>query len=392
MKATATPLHPNPNAVSAVADAPPAPKWAGAVEESRDIVRGNLARQNLPGLSVAVGVGSGLVWAEGFGFADLEKRVPVTPNHRFRIGSASSVLTSAAAGLLLEKGDLNLDDVIEAYVREFPQKQWPVTLRQVMSHTSGLASDGGDEGPLFEVHCEKPVEALRHFASSPLLFEPGTEFRFSNYGFILVSAAIESAAKKPFLSYMKERVFDPLEMRDTMADSGARPDPKRATSYFPRFIEEPRYGPEPMRDLDYSCYAGASVFVSTPSDLVRFGLAVQNGKLLKRDTVQQLQTAQRLTSGTETSYGLGWHLETITLNGAKTRVAGHDGNLLGGMMASFLTFPDHGIVVAVISNISHANTFALAARIAEAFARQHKTPAKANGRPTLAVDQPLRAL
>ena len=81
----------------------PSPKWAGAVEQARQIVRASLTEQNLPGLSVAVGIGGDIVWAEGFGFADLKTSVPVTPNHRFRIGTASTVLTSAAAGLLLEE-------------------------------------------------------------------------------------------------------------------------------------------------------------------------------------------------------------------------------------------------------------------------------------------------
>jgi len=134
MSATATRLHPNSHDVPLVAQSAPLPKWAGAVELGRQAVRASLTQQNLPGVSVAVGIGGNIVWAEGFGFADLESRAPVTPNHRFRIGTASTVLTSAAAGLLLEKGRLNLDDAVQKYVPEFPEKQWPVTLRQLMGH------------------------------------------------------------------------------------------------------------------------------------------------------------------------------------------------------------------------------------------------------------------
>src|SRR5687767_9224653 len=96
MSATATPLHPNPRDVSSVTHSTPLSKWAGAVEQGRESVRASLAEQNLPGLSAAVGIDGNIVWAEGFGFADLENRVPVTPNHRFRIGTASKLLTSAA--------------------------------------------------------------------------------------------------------------------------------------------------------------------------------------------------------------------------------------------------------------------------------------------------------
>ena len=122
MSATATPLHPNPQDVPSVTHSAPSPKWAGAVEQGRQIVRAGLTEQNLPGLSVAVGVGGDIVWAEGFGWADLENRVPVTPDHRFRIGTASTALTSAAVGLLLEKGRLKLDDEIQTYVPDVPEE------------------------------------------------------------------------------------------------------------------------------------------------------------------------------------------------------------------------------------------------------------------------------
>src|SRR6185369_5867682 len=125
MRITATTLHPNPHAAPSVTQSAPSQKWSDAVEQGRQIARASLSKENLPGLSVAVGTGGDIVWAEGFGFADLENRVTVTPNHRFRIGTASTVLTSAAVGLLLEEGRLKLDNVIQAYVPTFPKKQWP---------------------------------------------------------------------------------------------------------------------------------------------------------------------------------------------------------------------------------------------------------------------------
>lgn len=368
MSATATPLHPDSRDAPSVVHSAPLPLWAGAVEQGRQVVRAGLSEQNLPGLSVAVGIGGSIVWAEGFGWADLGKRVPVAPDTRFRIGTASVALTSAAVGLLLEKGRLTLDDEIQAHVPAFPQKEWPVTLRQLMGHVAGIRTDGGDEGPLFSAHCERPVDALQHFASRALLFEPGTRYRYSSYGWILVSAAIEAAADEPFLTFMRKQIFEPLGMDATRADEITSSTADRATSYFPRFAADPRYGPDPMREVDYSCYAGASVFQSTPSDLVRFGMAMGRGTLLQPATVAWLQTAVRLPSGEETGYGLGWDLQSVTLEGKPTRVVGHDGELLGGRAASLMTFPEHGIVVAVTSNISYADTFSIGLRIAQAFA------------------------
>src|SRR5688572_8596988 len=350
------PLHENPQDIPSVMRATPAPEWAGAVERGRQLARAKLVEQNLPGLSVAVGVGGDIVWAEGFGWADFRNRVPVSPDTRFRIGTASKALTSAAVGLLLEKGRLKLDDEIQTYVPEFPKKQWPVTLRQLMGHLAGVGTDGGDEGPLLSVRCERPLEGLRLFADDSLLFEPGTQYRYSSYGWILVSAAVEAAADVPFLTFMRKQIFEPLGMDATTADFATEPNADLANIYFPMFSADPRYGLHLMRKIDYSCYAGSSAFLSTASDLVRFVMAINSGMLLQPATVQLLQAPQRLASGQETGYGLGWDLETAALAGEQTLLTGQDGESLGGMVASFLTFPEHGIVVSVASNISYADT------------------------------------
>jgi len=373
--ATAPLLHPDPQNVPSVTQSAPLPKWADAVQQGRQIVRAGLTEQNLPGLSVAVGVGGELVWAEGFGFADLETRETISPDTRFRIGTASTPLTSAAVGLLVEKGRLKLDDEIQTYVPEFPKKPWPVTLRQLMGHVAGVRNDGGDEGPLLSERCERPVEGLKGFADSSLRFEPGTQYRYSSYGWILVSAAVEAAADESFGRFMRAQIFEPLGMDSTRLDSAPEPNVGRATSYFPRFAGDPRYGPDLMRPVDYSCYAGSSAFLSTPSDMVRFAMAINSGKLLQPATVQLLQTSQRLAAGEETGYGLGWDLETATLAGKETHLVGHDGDSLGGMVASFMAFPEYGIVVSVISNISYADTYGLAVKIAEGFAAPGKGPA-----------------
>lgn len=367
VSATATPIHPEPDKIGGATVELPGPKWAAAVDRARQSVRQGLSDQNLPGVSVAVGAGRDLVWAEGFGFANLESKTQVTPRTRFRIGTASIALTSAAAGWLLENKQLALDDDIQSRVPEFPKQKWPVTLRQVMGHVAGVRSDGGDEGPLFGEHCERAADAFPFFAESELRFEPGTQYQYSRFGFIVVSAAIEAAADDHLQRFMKTQIFDRLGMQDTMADSSTETIDDRAASYFPRFAADPRYGPDPMRDVDLSCYAGSSVFLSTPSDLVRFALAMNNGTLLEPATVQLLQTPLRLPSGEETGYGLGWDIEDVTLNGERVRTIGHDGDLLGGMVASLITIRERGLVVAVIANTSYADTPGLALKIAEAF-------------------------
>lgn len=364
LSVTATPLHPNPQDVKSVTRSAPSPKWANAVEQGRQLVRAEVSQQNLPGLSVAVGVGQEIVWTEGFGWADLEKRVPVAPETRFRIGHASKALTSAAVGLLLEKRRLHLDVEIQTYVPAFPRKQWPVTLRQLMGHVAGVRHYSDTEwGDKPSVHCERASEGLQSFANDPLLFEPETQYRYSTYGWVLVSAAVEAAANEPFFAFMRTRIFTPLGMADTTSDSATEPIPNRATSYY-----RGNLGRELTTNVDYSCFAGAGAFLSTSSDLVRFGMALARGKFLQPATVSMLQTPQQLTSGEDTDYGLGWMLDTVELAGERTRLASHASRTIEGASTSFLTFPDRGLVVAVMANISFADTKSIALNIAQAFA------------------------
>jgi serine beta-lactamase-like protein LACTB len=387
---TAPILHPDPQQVRSVTHSNPSRKWTDAVGRGRQIMRAGLTQQNLPGLSVAVGVDGDLVWAEGFGWADLENHVPVAPNAGFRVADASKALTSAAVGLLLEKNMLHLDDEIQVHVPEFPKKQWPVTLRQLMAQVAGVATDHGGEAPLSNPssgegsparRCERTVDGLQldNFGERKLLFEPGTKYSPSSYGWILVSAAVESAANEPFFALMRTQVFEPLGMHDSTIDVATEAIPDRATFYWARFglAGDTRYGPKPARVGDHSCYAGAAAFLSTPSDLVRFGMDINSGKLLKPGTVQMLQSPQRLASGEETGYGLGWELETHALAGQPTRMAGHGSkeDFIGGT-TYLMTFPERGLVVAVMANISFADTKSIALNIAQAFAEQARRPAR----------------
>jgi CubicO group peptidase (beta-lactamase class C family) len=371
MSTTAVTFYPSSADVPSIVGSAPPDEWASAVESSRQAVRAGLSQQNLPGISVAVGVNGHIAWSEGFGWADVDRKTSMAPSTLMRIGTASVVLSSAGAGLLLERGRLHLDDEIHKWVPEYWAHPWQITLRQLMGHMAGVPNDGGDEGPLYSRHCQRAVEGLQFLSGyeRELRFQPGTDYRYSSYGWMLVSAAIEAAADEPFATFMQKAVFDPLGMRDTLTDDAAMSLPARATHYFPRFAADPHYGFDVTRETSYSCYGGANIFVSTPSDLVRFGMGVNAGRLLKPDTVQLLQTSLRLPSGEETGYGLGWDLEQVTLNGSPAVAIGHDGTTFGGMVASLMTFRDKELAVAVISNAAYADTAAVALKIAEAFTK-----------------------
>lgn len=372
----------DPQAIPSNTRSEPPAQFAAAVASARRAIRAGMAGQKIPGLSVAVGSGGNLVWAEGFGYADVKDHLPVTPDTRFHMGTASTVLTSAAAGALLEKERLKLDEPIQTYVPQFPKKQWPVTLRQLMAGVAGVATDDAEEVPLRRQRCEQPVEALTHFADAPLLFEPGTRYRRSSYGWILVSAAMQAAAGQPFLTVMQESIFQPLRMELTGAESAKQENPEHIgepeedpppLTFLRHVLWEPLGLMEPvhklptdiatiygMRQYNLSCYAGAAAFFSTPSDLVRFGLALHAGTLLKPATIQLLQTPQRLASGADTGHGLGWDVGPAL---------GRDGELLGKRVMSFRIVRETGVVVAVMSNMVSADTAVLAQDVAKAFSQ-----------------------
>jgi CubicO group peptidase (beta-lactamase class C family) len=287
---------------------------------------------------------------------------------RFRLGHTSKALTSAAVGLLLEKGRLHLEDEIQTYVPAFPRKQWPVTLRQLMGHVAGIRHYGTDAeyGPT--AHCDRAADAIKSFADDPLRFEPDTQYGYSTYGWVLVSAAVEAVVKEPLASFMAAQVFTPLGMTATTFESATEPIADRVTFYQRRFTGDGGEGVVPAAAVDYSCLAGAAAILSTPSDLVRFGMAINGGKLLQPHTVKKLQTPQVLTSGQETEYGLGWMVEEVTLAGEPTWMVHHASRSLRGGTTSFMTFPARRLVVAVTANIANGITRDIALNIAQAFA------------------------
>ena len=360
---TISPMHTDPEAVPSTAAAAPAERCSSAVEEARRLARSLLVEENLPGLSVAVAWDGRIVWAEGFGWADVDRRAPVTPLTRFRIGSVSKPLTAAAVGLLHDRGRIDLDAPVQQYVPAFPAKQWAFSTRQLMGDVAGIQHEGIPARP-----CATLDEALQIFGSDRLLFRPGTGHRYSIYGWVLVSAVVEAAAAEPFPRFMTREVFERVGMESTVADE-ADGGPGLTSFYFPRSFMRTDLGLQDAAPADYSCFAGAGAFLSTPSDLVRFGSAMLKPGLLKAETIALLQTPLRLESGASTGYALGWNVESVQLTGAPTRLVGHRGTPIGGTI-SLMTFPDRGLVIAAASNVSYAKGVApLGLKVAEAFTR-----------------------
>ena len=358
----------DPGALPAETLAPPAVRHAAAVEQIRQRARDLIVDENLPGVSIALAVDGELAWAEALGWSDLQERVPLTPRLRFRIGGVSQSLTAVAVGLLLERGLLELDAPVGDHLPTLPDEHGRVTTRQLMGHAAGFGHYGGgengqvnpdDELAFARRTCAVAADALEIVAGDRLRFEPGTAFRYSSYGWVLVSALVEAVAGEPFADFMHREVFAPVGMPDTRLDAPGGPRghghtvPGRAGLYFPAFAMRTRYGLHDAPNIDHTCLMGADGFASTPSDLVRFGAALSRGDVLEPGTVELLQTQAQLASGEPTGYGLGWFVRRVPLGDAEARVIGHGGSAVGGSTA-FMALPDHDLVIAVSSNVSFA--------------------------------------
>jgi CubicO group peptidase (beta-lactamase class C family) len=361
----------DPDALPSTLAAPPATAYAEEVRQARKLVREAIVKGQVPGVSIAVAADGKLVWAEGLGWADLVEKRPITPDTVFRVGSVAKPFTAAAVGLLVERGRLDLDAPVRTYVPSFPDKDGAITLRRLLSHSSGIRHHVGDRDLFWNTACKTQEEALARFARDPLVFEPGTREDYSTYGFVLAGAAVEAAAGQAYARFVQNEIFTPLGMRHTGVDRSGPLPSGHATPYFPAVGTDLKGGLKRAPEVDTTCVLAGGGFVSTPSDLVRFGLAMSSGKLLKPQTTRVLQTRNVLSDGKPGEQGLGWVVREVPLVKGRppTAFAGHGGHNVGGT-TSFMTFPGYGIVVAVSTNTTSGKpvTQSLAPQIAALFA------------------------
>lgn len=314
--------------------------YSQAEQNARKIAKEWLAR-GIPGVTLAVAVDGRIVYAEGFGYADLEQRVPVWPGTKFRIASDSKPLTAAGLMLLVEQGKIDLDAPVQNYVPSFPDKGAKITPRMLAGHLAGIRHYQDDEF-LISRHYDSVVEGLKIFADDPLVSAPGKEFHYSSYGFNLLSAVIESAAGEDFLSYMHERVFAPLELRHTTEDQAAEIIERRARPY--RKMPDGKVTNAPFVDNSYKWAGGG--FLSTAEDLAKFGSALLQPGFLKEESLKLLFTSQKTTDDKETGYGIGWF---VGKSKSGQKVYAHDGGAAGGS-SRLILYPDAHVVVAMICN------------------------------------------
>ena len=343
-----------------------------AVQRAEQLIRVQIQRQRIPGLSAAIAIDNKLVWSSGFGRSDIENSVPAHTDTVYRTASIAKPMTAVAVLKLFEQGKLNLDESVQEYCPHYPQKEWPVTPRQLLGHLGGIRHYNKPFESVGTRHYRSVTSAVGIFANDPLLHEPGTKYHYTTFGYNLLGAAAENVADTDFGSLLDELVFTPANMDQTTEDNTFAIIPNRTRGYVVLDrIRSLRLGTGssiPVGSVinaelhDTSMKIPGGGVVSTAPDLVRFTSAINTGRLLKPETVRMMWTEQSTTSGKQTGYGLGWRIGL--LKGHKT--ASHSGGQ-AGTSTYLLTAPETGLSVAVMCNLQGARLGTLTRSIASMF-------------------------
>ena len=317
-----------------------------------------MAANSVPGLSAAVVLEGEPRWFEGFGMADLENYSPATSSTLFRLGSISKPISATAVLQLWERGKLDLDAPVQKYCPAFPQKEWPITTRELLGHLGGIrhySPDGKGDVPEDSArHFSSMQEALQLFANDPLVARPGTKFNYSTYGYTLVGCVFEGAASEKFVDYLRKNVLEPAGMEQTRDDDYFTVIPHRTRWYHKDKSGIVRNAG--VLDSSYKIPGGG--IISSADDMARFEAAILGDKLLKRSTRDLMWTSQKTSDGKETGYGLGWGImEKFGLH-----MLVHTGGQQGTSTA-FAVIPGKNAGVVVLCNIDDVDVNRLAMQI-----------------------------
>lgn len=311
-----------------------------SLQEGAQAHLGKLTQDGLPGLAVLIARDGKIVYQDGFGFADLEKKTPVTVETKFRIGSISKQFTAAALLRLADEGKLSLDDTLEKYFPDFPGASG-ITLHQLLTHTSGIHSYTSK--PEFLARVATPIapdDLIAFFRDDPPDFAPGKRFLYNNSGYFLAGEIAAKVSGRPLGTLLREAFFEPLGMKDTGIFENATPPAGMAHGYS---VTDGKAAP--ALDWDMSWAGGAGALYSTVGDLFRWNEALFGGKVLKAESFAKMTTPAALPPGADMSYGYG--LVVATLN--RLPSIGHGGGL-NGWSSDLLRLPDQKCTVVALAN------------------------------------------
>ncbi len=303
------------------------------------LMRAELAKGPHAGMSVGV-VHGGMRWVRGYGLRDLGHRLPATPRTTYRMASITKSFTAVAVLQLVQEGKLDLDADIRTLVPSFPEKPWPVTVRQLLGHLGGVSHYDGPDAAENTRHLST-AEALALFADKPLVVEPGTRFVYTTWGYNLLGAAIEKASGKAYGDYLKAHVFRPAGMRTAALDDHRTRDKHHAVGYRPKHHQL-----VPSQFLDVSSrFAGGGTRASV-EDLLAFGQALLQHRLVSAETARMMQLPMSTREGQLTDYGMGFATYPLRGRYMVTHAGGQPETT-----SLVVVLPAENIVIAIASNL-----------------------------------------
>ena len=304
-----------------------------------EYVRTQMRERHFPGAAIAVIKDGKIVKAEGYGLANVELNVPATRETVFEIGSVSKQITAAAIMLLVEEGKINTDEKISKYLPNTPEAWKNVTVKNLLTHTSGIKSYTGLSG--FELTRRlKRDEFVKAIGAYALEFEPGERYIYSNTGYNLLGFIIESVSGKTYWDFLQTRIFTPLGMNHTANRDPQFIVPNRADGY------EWENGRLVGRDYDLTDVFSAGAIVSTVTDLAKWDAALRDDKLLKKESKEKIWTPVVFNDGKPYPYGFGWNVTEFRGH----RLLSHGGQT-AGFAANISRYVDDNLTVIVLTNL-----------------------------------------
>ncbi len=328
---------------------------AGAAARLDTLIRGYAERGEFQGVAL-VAEGGRVVYQRAFGPANMEWGVPNTTTTRFHIGSVTKPLTAVLVLQALERGELRLDAPVSTYLPDYPKPAGDrITVRHLLSHTSGLPDF--PDVPGLEWNRERlahsRAELLAEFAALPLRFEPGTDVRYSNFGYSLLVVLLEQVTGRPYAALLQERICAPAGMTRTAAAEPRAVLPERAAGYF-RADSGGRRVWRNAPFFDPSVVVGAGDVISTAEDLWRFDQALYDDRLLSAPSRALLFAP---TMPAKDNYALGWYVR-LPAKHPGPDWARHSGSV-NGFSAILLRLPEGRRTVVLLSNAHGVRTTAI---------------------------------
>ena len=320
-----------------------------------EYLRTEMKAQQIPGVALAVVKDGKIVLARGYGFANVEHQVPVKAETIFQSGSTGKQFTATAVMMLVEEGKLSLEDKITKYFPDAPESWRNITIRHLLTHTSGMT----DYPPDFDMRRDYTEDdLLQRIKTIPLAFQPGEKWSYSNLAYVTLGILIHKVSGKFYGDYLQERIFKPLEMSTARIISEADIVPNRAAGY--------RIANGQLKNQDWvspslnTTADGALYF--TVYDMAKWDAALNTEKLLKKSSLEQMWTPVKLNDGKTEPYGFGWALGQIRGH----RFIEH-GGAWQGFKAQISRYVDDKLTVIVFANQIRTNQAKLAHGVAGLF-------------------------